>query len=295
MARVKGVPVIYRIVQGVVWKGGHTYHRFLHFDINKKYDILVFGSSRANRGVNPAVFETAGLNVYNLGTDDQTPLNTCVLVHNYVKRENCRLVIIDLYNKVASQTGFLSSSDLIQNLNKDKPAMDMAIAIKDVRALNLLTIRTLLKNAQPDYHVADNLYKGFRSINDTVKTLSEHTFAHPLPGQLEALKETVEYLNEIDVPVVLLNQPMPLVEDNSQQLEFNEMVHESLKGLKYLYYDLSHEEFLNRSHFADIEHLNSKGADIYSRYILEEIILPSGFGTSSLANFDTENPLQEIR
>ena len=97
---VTGSPIIFRASQGIVAKGGFTFERFKEFNPNEKHDILAFGSSRVNRGIDPKIFEKAGYSIYNLGTDDQTPLNTKVLIKQYVKPGKCRLVIIDLYDKI---------------------------------------------------------------------------------------------------------------------------------------------------------------------------------------------------
>src|SRR4051812_37178873 len=59
-------PLIYRLSKGMVWKGGYSYNRFRQFDKNKKYDIIVLGSSRANRGFDPEVFRSNGFNLFNL-------------------------------------------------------------------------------------------------------------------------------------------------------------------------------------------------------------------------------------
>src|SRR5436190_12325896 len=94
--KVSGKPLVFRACQGLVWKGGYTYVRFKEFRPEEKYDILIFGSSRANRGINPRIFDNYGYSSYNLASDDQTPLNMEVLVRQYIKSGHCRLVILDI-------------------------------------------------------------------------------------------------------------------------------------------------------------------------------------------------------
>src|SRR6187401_340371 len=64
--KMNNSPLIHRFVNGLVWKGGYTLPRFRDFDPDKNYDILVFGSSTANRSINPEVFARQGIRVYNL-------------------------------------------------------------------------------------------------------------------------------------------------------------------------------------------------------------------------------------
>ena len=272
--KITGNPIVYRASQGLVQKGGFTYERFKEFDPNTKYDILAFGSSRVNRGINPHVFEQAGYSIYNLGTDDQTPVNTEVLIKQYAKPGHCKLVIIDLFDKVFSHSPLESSADLIQNVRDDKTAFKVACAFDDIRAINLLGIRMMLKNSPPVYSGNTKLYKGYRvKLNDKNEYNGDFYTYKSNTRNLREFEETLKYLRANHIPYLLVSQPLPeyLKKSNHQQM---------LKDLKPIlseYHDSLNDFTFGSTitsplDFADESHLNSKGADKYSHYLLDELV-----------------------
>ena len=272
--KVTGNPLVYRASQGLVQKGGFTYERFKEFDPTIKYDILAFGSSRVNRGINPRIFEEAGYSIYNLGTDDQTPVNTEVLIKQYAKKGQCRLVIIDVFDKVFSHAPLESSADLIQNVSDDNTAFKVACAFDDIRAINLLGIRLMLKNSPPVYTGNTKLYKGYRvKLNDKNKYNGDFYTYQRNARNLQEFKETLKYLRSSHIPYLLVSQPLPeyLKKSNHEQMlrdltpilaEYNDTLKDFTFG----------SAFTSPLDFADESHLNSNGADKYSKYLLDNLI-----------------------
>jgi hypothetical protein len=270
--KIGGNKLVYRAVQGLVWKGGYSYDRFREFDPAKKYDILIFGSSRANRGINPKRFEKAGLTVYNLGTDDQTPLNTCVLVKQFVKKDHCRLVILDIYDKVFSQDPLESNSDLIQNLNNDNDALKMALATSDMRAINQFGVRLLLHNDPPEYRAEGGLYNGYRALKENFHYSNDFHIYKRNEKHLKAFEEVLAYLKECNVPCLLICQPLPLKPLNHDL--FISDLQPMLKKYDLQLYDFTeNRKIVCPDGFADMSHLNWKGAERYSDFLLDSLVL----------------------
>jgi hypothetical protein len=269
--KVGGNKLIYRAVQGLVWKGGYSYDRFRSFDRDKKYDVLVFGSSRANRGLHPLQFEKSGYSLYNLGTDDQTPINTEVLVKDFVKKDKCRLVIIDMYDKVFAQNPLESTSDLIQNLNDDKTALKMAMCSGDMRAINQFGLRLMMKNSAPEYKAETKLYNGYRALNDNFHYSDDRHFYKRTERHMKAFEETLKYLQSIKVPCLLICQPLPLMPANHHQ--FVKDIEPLLEKYNQKLYDFtSMNEMVNPGGFADMSHLNDKGAERYSDFLIDSLV-----------------------
>ncbi len=269
--KVGGNKLVYRAVQGLVWKGGFTYDRFRLFDAEKKYDVLVFGSSRANRGIDPKQFENAGFTLYNLGTDDQTPVNTKVLVKEFVKPGKCRLVIIDLYDKVFAQNPLESNSDLIQNLNSDFNALKMTMAADDVRAFNQFGVRLCLNNASPEYKADGILYNGFRSLESDFHYSDDQHIYIRKESHIKAFDEVLQYLQEIQVPCLLTCQPLPYRPVNHHQ--FIKDIQPLLDKYHLTLYDFTDmKNIVNPSGFADMSHLNARGAQRYSDFLLDSLV-----------------------
>ncbi len=124
---VNGYPLIYRVSQGLVFKGEDSYKWFSDFDQEKYYAILVFGSSVAGRGISPKIVENAGHSIYILATDDQTLINTEVLIYTLVKKGKVRLVILDLFETVVDQSPLESTADIIENSESDHVAWSMVV------------------------------------------------------------------------------------------------------------------------------------------------------------------------
>src|SRR5690349_21248823 len=133
--RVGNVPIIFRSTQGNVFEGGLTYKKFREFNTEEKFDIIVLGSSHAYRGYDPKIFESYGYKMYNLGSSAQSLLASYVIARNYIKRDNCRTVIIDLYDRIFKHSSIESLSDVTQNISSDKAAAEICWRSQDLRAI----------------------------------------------------------------------------------------------------------------------------------------------------------------
>ena len=59
---------------------GYLYSRIKEIRTAKNTDLLFLGSSKAYRGFDPRIFEAAGYRSFNLGSSNQTPIQTYLLV-----------------------------------------------------------------------------------------------------------------------------------------------------------------------------------------------------------------------
>src|SRR5207302_4229078 len=103
----------------------------------------------AYQGYDPRIFQEFAFKTYNLGTSDQKLMCSYFLIKNYINHNNCKLVMFDLYDRVFSQSNIESHSDMIQNIPSDKAALEIAYASKDLRAINMFTLRLFNKITQP--------------------------------------------------------------------------------------------------------------------------------------------------
>ena len=273
--KVTGNPLIYRASQGLVPKGGFTYARFKDYDPKVKYDILAFGSSRVNRGINPRVFEDAGYTIYNLGTDNQTPVNTELLVKQYVKPGHCKLVIMDVYDKIFSRSSLESAADLIQNLNDDKLAFRMTVANMDFRTINLLGIRMMLKNTSPNFMGDTKLYKGYRFKADEKNDFSGDKYIYKTNKKnLQEFEAAIKYLQSINVAVLVVCQPMPHYNiNNDNQKKLLDDLQPILAATNTQLHDFSNDTtIVALEDFADESHLTMHGAELYSQYLIDNLV-----------------------
>jgi hypothetical protein len=271
---INQTPAVYRVVKGLVWKGGYTLPRFANFNEDYPYDILVFGSSTANRGIHPGIFAKKGLKAYNLGTDDQTPLNTEVLVKHYVQKSKPKLIILDIYDRVFCQSPYESAADFIQNGNSQTAACKMAIQLGDLRTINMLSVRLATQNLSPLTPATDSLINGFRPLKERIKDFSPDNYRYQRDEeQLHAFEKTLHFLKEEGIPVVLTIQPKPLfyLEENRQ--DFMKDIAPILEKYDAPLVQLSMTDSgLEMGDFADMSHLNKYGAEKYTSALMDKMM-----------------------
>lgn len=270
-------PAVYRFVKGLVWKGGYTLPRFRDFDPEKGYDVLVFGSSTANRGIDPQIFAANGISVYNLGTDDQTPLNTEVLVRHYVPLARPRLVILDVYDRVFCQSPYESAADFIQNGNSDAAAMKMAWKLNDVRSLNMLSVRMATRNLPPVLPAHDTLYNGYRALSSHIKDFTPDNYRYFTDkSQHNSFKNILKYLHEQNIKVILTVQPKPVFYLADNHKKFRKDILPVIERYDAELIELTMDDSgLKMSDYADLSHLNKYGAEKYSNALVKNIMLES--------------------
>ncbi len=271
--RLNETPIVYRFVNGLVWKGGHTLPRFRDFNPENNYDVLVFGSSTANRSVDPSVFATCGINVYNLGTDDQTPLNTEVLVNHYIAAAKPRLVILDIYDRVFCQSPYESAADFIQNGNSHSAALKMALQLGDIRAVNMLAVRMATYDLPSIQGANDSLNNGFRAVKHRISKFTPDNYRYKSDKiQLAAFERTIRHLNDRKIPVVLTIQPKPVYYMEENHEKFMRDIQPIIEKYNLHVVELSMKDAgLAMDDYADMSHLNKQGAKKYSEALLENI------------------------
>ena len=94
---------------------GHLYSRVKDAEKIKNPDILFIGSSHSYRGFDTRVFQKHGIKAFNLGSSSQTPINSKVLLKQYLDKINPKMVVIEAYAGTISADGVESSLDLLSN------------------------------------------------------------------------------------------------------------------------------------------------------------------------------------
>lgn len=275
--RVGNVPLLYRSTQGNVFKGGLTYKKFKEFNPNEKYDIIVLGSSHAYRGYDPEIFASYGYKIYNLGSSAQSLLSSYVIARNYIKKENCNTVIIDLYDRIFRYSSVESLSDVTQNISSDKAAAELCIRSKDLRAINMFTLRMFSKLDYPLNNDTLNLINGFQASNNQL-TLP----GNPKDPDYNSNKETlhsfaklIHYLNKEGIHVILAEHPLPEVYtiSESKHSRFVTDINKIIKPYNIKWYDLMRDSTMTGiQYYADENHLNYRGVKKYNHKLIELLI-----------------------
>ena len=115
---------------------GFLYSRINEVKKTKNIDILFVGSSHTYRGFDTRIFKVNGYKTFNLGSSNQTPIQTNTLIKRYVDKLNPELVIYEVYPLPFSLDGVESSLDLLSNENIDKNTFYELFKINNIKVYN---------------------------------------------------------------------------------------------------------------------------------------------------------------
>jgi len=273
--KVGNIPLVYRISDVINWKGGNTYKKFIDFNPMEKYDIIVLGSSHAYRGYDPRIFKENNIKIFNLGTSGQSIFNSYFIAKNYITASNCKLVILDIYDGALSSDGLESTADLIQNISSNKAATEMALSLKDPRFLNALTLRMLIRQAEPMYFDSSYITSGYSEKKDTIKKIN---LSHYNPNlkinnlQVAYLKKLLAYFTSRDIKVVSVSCPLPKETNKKNHIQFYNIVNSINSGFGIQYLDYSSSIHLDtRLDYYDSHHLNQSGVNKFDKILIDDL------------------------
>lgn len=211
-------PFMAKNVRNCVGCYGHLFTRVKEAKETKNPDILFLGSSHAYRGLDPRIFAEEGITSFNLGSSSQTPINTQVLLHQYLDQIQPKMVIYEVYAGTLTSDGVESSLDLLSNNKIDKNAVKMAFDIHQLTTYNTLLygyfrqIFGLNKNFKEEIKQEESTYiKGGFVQSDFMKNpLYEETKGkwNIHPKQLQALKENIAFIEKRKIPIILIQAPI---------------------------------------------------------------------------------------
>lgn len=279
---ISGKSAIYQVNNYFQWKGGGTYEKFQNFEKNKQYDVIVTGSSRAYRGYDPTVFKEKGIELWNLGTSAQTIRNTYHVINHYVSSENCKLLIIDIYPTALMASDFESGGDLIANIESDKAAFDIALSLKDFRAVNMFLSRLFLKNKPAFYYENDYLGNGFSTKTDSLPNnlIDELNQQDSIKNkirvisnkQLNDLEKLLKLCETKKVNTVIVFSPTSDFYSKEELSYHLNQINPIIAKFEFPFFDYSKKLDLNTTwHFYDPSHLNSEGVKIFNYSLIQNL------------------------
>ncbi|HMX86746.1 MAG TPA: hypothetical protein PKD14_12475, partial [Saprospiraceae bacterium] len=277
--RPSGVPFIYRATQGNVSQGGGTWVKLKNFDATRKWDIIVLGSSHAYRGYDPTLFSRYGISMYNLGTSNQHMRCTYYIAKNHINRNNCKLILLDVYDRAFCSQQLESMSDLIQNAADDKTAIDIAFSTPDIRVINMLALRYFNKTIpllNTDTTGFINGYKENRKylnpvIADSIKLENKYK-TNPL--QVKYLIKLLTYFKSQGIPVVAAEHPLPSLYTVREHTKFISDIQPVFNQFNVPFLDHTYDPDIagKLCYFFDPTHLNFRGVSKYNERLLKELV-----------------------
>jgi hypothetical protein len=264
--------------------GGHALTRLQEAERTHNIDILFLGSSHTYRGFDPRIFSDHGYSTFNLGTSSQTPIQTEMLLDEYLLQFSPKIVVFEAYPVILAMDGVESSLSIIANSSNGIPSCMLAIESKNVRVLNTL-IFALYKQF---FFSADKNKEDARIRNDIyvkggyVERPADVTHSVPLSTfvdqridiQSSQTKALINIINKVEASgarMVLVQSPVKKAYYES----FLNMKQYSATLASYAeYYDFNLLIDLDdNSHYFDHHHLNQIGVNLFNEKLIEVLNL----------------------
>lgn len=255
---------------------GFMYHRMQEVDSVANVDILFLGSSHTYRGFDTRLFRNAGYTTFNLGSSNQTPIQTLALLQRHLDRLHPKLVIYEVFPETFEIDGVESSLDILANDRADFFAFNMALKNKHIKPLNAF-IYSLYeeitgRKAKTDiaYTKGEDTYIKGGYAEKQYKTYAVPTFP-PRTWQLHHqqvrnFEKSLHLLHEKGYEVWLVQAPLTTA--LYQSIENNDEIDNyfSNQGTYTNFNQLV--ELSDSLHFYDQEHLNQEGVILFNKKVI---------------------------
>lgn len=271
-------PFMAKNVRSNIAAYGHFFSRSRDAENIKNPDILILGSSHAYRGFDTRVFSNAGISAFNFGSSSQSPINSQVLLKQYLHQIKPKLVVYEVYPGTLSLDGVESSLDILSNGKIDKNSLEMSLKTNNFLTYNTLfygyfrQIFNLNKNIKEPVKQNDDFYiKGGGYVETTYRKykpeILKKTKWEVNPSQIEALKENIAILNDSKIPFILVQAPITKTLYNSKT---NNQEIENLLQKLGNYKNFQNELNLNdEKDFYDNNHLNQEAVVKFNLKFIE--------------------------
>ena len=197
------------------------------------------------------------------------------LIKNSINHNNCKTVILDLYDRVFSQNNIESSADMIQNIPSDKAACEIAWATFDISVINMLTLRMLSKHTELLNIDTAGLIKGFLPTDKNITfPVKRRIYKYATNKKsLIYLDKILSYLKNEGVKVIVTEHALPTVSPAVDHLQFRSDILPVLNKYNVPWFDYTNDSSLTGiQYFADESHLNVKGVLKYNHRLINDLI-----------------------
>jgi hypothetical protein len=279
---------------------GYMFTRINEAKQTNSVDILFVGSSHAYRGFNTEIFGKHGYKTFNLGSSSQTPLQSEVLVEQYLDKLNPKIVVFEVYPYIFSGDGVESSIDIISNDKLSKLTFEMALKVNHTKTFNTLLYGLYResfnrdRNFHEDVTNSDDVYipGGFverieTNSKDSLKQMLPNKGNPGIPADLKIIESregewtpNAKQINAFERILHLLKQKN--IEVYLVQAPITKYFYSQIKSVKQIdsylsskgnYYNFNELIMLDDNlHFLDTDHLNTAGVKIFNEDLITRVL-----------------------
>ena len=259
---------------------GHLCSRIKDIRNYHDVDILFLGSSHCYRTFDTRTYEAAGYHCFNLGSSNQTPVQTYVLLQAYLDSLNPQRVVMEVHPDIMNNDGVESAVDMLANVPLTCEMTRMAWKMRNMKVVNtwLYSIYNQKICHRLEHFVEDSIIQNTAYVPGGYVEVNARKFEvkrYPRkrlkirPEQMEALKRCVDMLKEREIPYLLVE-----VQD-AEQLRSTFLNHDwferQMQALgPYRYKILPMED---KVHFANSNHLYKPGIVMFNDDLIKDLDL----------------------
>lgn len=266
-------------------ESGVGYRTTYAFD-NTQADMLIFGSSRANHGYVPDIFEEKlHCSFYNTGRDGNYVLYNYAIFKGIIRRYNPKFIIFDIrpedltylaveYERLSLLLPYYKNHPEIRQIVNYKGPLEKIKLLSAIYPYNSLILQMIMGNLEFNKErVSDD--KGYVPIlkvmnNEKIDTIQISTFITD-ENKIHALKDIISVCQKNKIDLVFVNSPTWSVIKKSP---YDSILTNLCSENGANYFDISNDPVFinNNSYFADKDHLNNEGARVFSAILAEKLL-----------------------
>ncbi|MFZ4401905.1 MAG: hypothetical protein ACOYO1_17885 [Bacteroidales bacterium] len=256
---------------------GHTYSRMKEAQQTKDIDILFLGSSHSYRSFDPRIFLKAGFKTFNLGSSAQTPIQTKVILNQYIDNLNPKLIIYSVSPGLFSVDGIESTLDFIANGLIDYESIKMFLQQKDIKVFNSLIFRFYKNIFNKNKNDIEDSIKGKdRYITGGYVEREMAYFQHKTNEphlinlnlkQIQSFEDIIDIIHKHKIKLILVQ--VPITNSIYKSIINNDTINKKMSNYAE-YYNFNELIKLDDSlHFYDSHHLNQIGVKVFNAKLIE--------------------------
>lgn len=257
---------------------GHLNTRVKDVRNYKDVDLLFLGSSHCYRTFDTRFYRQQGFSCFNLGSSNQTPMQTYVLLKQYLDSLNPKFIVFEVHPDIMKNDGVESGVNLLANVPLTWEAVRMAFSLNNAKAWNTLIhsfydqkICRRLADFHEDTAMGAYIYVpgGYCQVDTNEFQVKKYpdTKIEINPKQLEALKKCIQLFKDRNIPYLLVE-----VQDAEQQrIAFtnHDWFEQQMQALGPYRYKLL--PMVDTIHFFNSNHLDKPGIEMFNNDLVADL------------------------
>lgn len=250
-------------------------------------EMLIFGASRANHHYDVKLIEESTvMSVHNVGRDAESIFYQTAVLKSIIKRYTPKKIILDFpgtfaneqgdYDRIFSLLPYYDSHPEVRDIVELKSNFEKLKLFSKIYPYNSSLVTIAVGNLEFNKERKNNkfVYKGYVPLtgvfNQKIDSLPIAESYEIDKNKMDVFENFIKIATENDIELVIVYSPVYYLYNRDYTIELCESI---CKKYDIKFFDFSKDEnFLSKpDFFQDKTHLNSEGATLFTKKILQEI------------------------